>query len=55
MPGASVRLMPGNRQAISNQVGVSVFQGLKSGRYTLTIEYIGYQKIDRQIENHRDG
>ena len=50
MPGASVRLMPGNRQAISNQVGVSVFQGLKSGRYTLTIEYIGYQKIDRQID-----
>lgn len=50
MPGASVRLMPGNRQAISNQVGMAVFQGLKSGRYTLTIEYIGYQKIDRQID-----
>ena len=50
MPGASVRLMPGNRQAISNQVGSAVFQGLKSGRYTLSIEYIGYQKVERQID-----
>ncbi len=50
MPGASVRLMPGNRQVISNQIGNAIFQGLKSGRYTLTIEYIGYQKIDRQID-----
>ena len=50
MPGASVRLMPGNRQVISNQVGLAVFQGLKNGRYTLTIAYIGYQKIDRQID-----
>jgi len=50
MPGASVRLAPGNRQVISNQIGLAVFQGLKAGRYTLSIEYIGYQKIDRQID-----
>ena len=50
MPGASVRLNPGNRQAISNQVGLAVFQGLKAGRYTFSIEYIGYKKIDRQID-----
>ena len=50
MPGASVKLNPGNKQVISNQFGLAVFQGLKSGRYTLTIEYIGYQKTDRQID-----
>jgi TonB-dependent receptor len=50
MPGASVRLMPSNKQAVSNQLGLAVFQGLKSGRYTLTVEYIGYQKVDRQID-----
>jgi TonB-dependent receptor len=50
MPGASVRLNPGNRQAISNQVGLAVFQGLKAGRYTFSIDYIGYKKIYRQID-----
>jgi TonB-dependent receptor len=50
MPGASVKLNPGNKQVISNQFGLAVFQAVKSGRYTLTIEYIGYQKTDRQID-----
>ncbi|MFN9998368.1 MAG: TonB-dependent receptor plug domain-containing protein, partial [bacterium] len=50
MPGANVQLKPGNRKAISNQSGVATFQGLNTGRYTIIIEYVGYQTSEKTIE-----
>ncbi len=44
MPGAVVKLTPGNASKITNQNGSATFHQLKAGKYTLTILYMGYQE-----------
>lgn len=41
MPGAVVKLTPGDVYKISNQNGVATFQQLKAGNYTISILYLG--------------
>lgn len=49
MPGASVVLNPGNKKTVSNQEGKAIFQNINAGNYTFTIEYIGYQRLERSV------
>lgn len=41
MPGATIKLMPGNIINITNQSGVATFQQIKPGSYAINISYIG--------------
>jgi hypothetical protein len=50
MPGAAVRIVPGNSTKVTNQSGSAVFQQLKAGSYTVTISYIGYQPQEFSVE-----
>jgi len=50
MPGAAVRIVPGNSTKVTNQSGSAVFQQLKAGSYTVTISYIGYQSQEFSVE-----
>lgn len=54
MPGATIKLMPGNIINITNQSGVATFQQVKPGSYTINISYIGYQSQEFSI-NVKEG
>ena len=49
MPGATIKLVPGNSIKVTNQSGIAVFQQLKPGNYTLQISYVGYQPQELPI------
>ncbi|MFW6290647.1 MAG: carboxypeptidase-like regulatory domain-containing protein, partial [Mariniphaga sp.] len=45
LPGASVRLTPGNRGAVTGANGRFVFNKLKKGEYVVEISFIGFQSF----------
>jgi hypothetical protein len=49
MPGATIKLVPGNSIKVTNQSGLAVFQQIKPGNYTLQISYVGYQPQELPI------
>lgn len=50
LPGATLRLRPGNHYTVSNQQGRFEFLGVPAGRYTLEVTYIGYEKAATEVE-----
>ncbi|MET0300368.1 MAG: carboxypeptidase-like regulatory domain-containing protein, partial [Flavitalea sp.] len=50
LPGASLKLTPGNRSTISNEYGKFAFLDVPAGKYTLSVTYIGYKISTREIE-----
>ncbi|RYF37771.1 MAG: TonB-dependent receptor, partial [Chitinophagaceae bacterium] len=50
LPGASLKLAPGNRSTISNEYGKFAFLDVPAGKYTLSVTYIGYKVSTREIE-----
>ncbi|WP_158085167.1 SusC/RagA family TonB-linked outer membrane protein [Niastella vici] len=49
MRGASVTLLPGNAQAISNKNGEFVIGGIEPGRYVLRVSYVGYETFSLPV------
>lgn len=50
MPGATVKLSPGNYFKVTNQLGVASFQQIKPGNYSLIISYVGYQPKELKVD-----
>ncbi|MFT2010693.1 TonB-dependent receptor [Pontibacter sp. 13R65] len=50
LPGAALRLMPGNRYTISNNVGRFEFLSVPAGTYTLEVNYLGFKPYSMQVE-----
>jgi Carboxypeptidase regulatory-like domain len=42
LPGAAVKLEPGNASTVSNGQGDFTFTGVKPGDYTVTVNYVGF-------------
>lgn len=55
LPGASVRLQPGNYGGITNQNGELLLAAVPAGPYTLAISYIGYAPVSKQVSVAADG
>jgi TonB-dependent receptor len=49
LPGATLKLKPGNHYTVSNQQGKFEFLGVPAGNYTLEVTYIGYQSSTQEI------
>lgn len=49
LPGATLKLKPGNHYTVSNQQGKFEFLGVPAGNYTLEVTYIGYQPITQDV------
>ena len=49
LPGATLRLEPGNRYTISDVTGDFEFLNVPAGTYTLSINYMGYQTYTQQV------
>lgn len=49
LPGATLKLKPGNHYTVSNQQGRFEFLSVPAGTYMLEVTYIGYQTINREI------
>ncbi len=49
MRGASITLLPGNAQAISNKNGEFVIGGIEPGRYVLRVSYVGYETFSLPV------
>lgn len=49
LPGATLKLKPGNHYTVSNQRGQFEFLGVPAGTYTLEVTYIGYEKAAEEI------
>ncbi len=54
LPGAIIRLTPGNEYTTSNSLGFFHFDNLAAGTYSLTINYIGYEVKTLQDVKVRD-
>lgn len=54
LPGATIKLLEGNRYTVSDQNGHFEFLNLPAGNYTLSVVYIGYQKIQKTISVKND-
>ena len=50
LQGANILLAPAHHQTVSSTDGSFVFQRLSKGNVTLTVTYIGYQTVKRDIE-----
>lgn len=50
LPGATLKLLPGNHYTISNQQGKFEFLGVPAGEYTLEVSYIGYESASQKIQ-----
>jgi len=50
LPGASVRLSPGQFSAVSNQSGEAVIAAVSAGKYTMEISYIGFETVKKEIQ-----
>lgn len=50
LPGASVTLSPGNTGGYTNNNGEVVFAALPAGNYHLTISYIGYTTLEKDVK-----
>ncbi|MBL7736393.1 MAG: TonB-dependent receptor [Chitinophagaceae bacterium] len=49
LPGASVVLKPGNIFGVTDQQGELLLSGIKPGKYTIAISYIGYDNIEKPV------
>ncbi|MBE7177377.1 MAG: TonB-dependent receptor [Mucilaginibacter polytrichastri] len=49
MPGASIKLNPGNRYTISGQTGNFEFLDVPTGTYEVEVAYIGYKKSTASV------
>jgi hypothetical protein len=49
LPGATLKLSPGNHYTVSNQFGKYEFLGVPAGTYTITITYLGYQQASQEV------
>lgn len=49
LPGATLKLSPGNHYTVSNQFGRFEFLGVPAGSYTITITYLGYQQASKEV------
>lgn len=49
LPGATLKLKPGNHYTVSNQQGKFEFLGVPAGTYTLEVTYIGYQTLSQEV------
>src|SRR5690606_8019275 len=49
LPGATLRLEPGNRYTVSDVSGNFEFLSVPAGTYTLSVNYMGYQAYTQQI------
>lgn len=49
LPGATLKLSPGNHYTVSNQFGKFEFLGVPAGNYTITISYMGYQQLSQEV------
>lgn len=49
LPGATIKLLEGNRYTVSDQNGHFEFLNLPTGNYTVSVVYIGYQPIRKNI------
>jgi TonB-dependent receptor len=49
LPGATLKLKPGNHYTVSNQQGKFEFLGVPTGSYTLEVTYIGYQMLSQEV------
>lgn len=49
LPGATLKLKPGNHYTVSNQQGRFEFLSVPAGTYTLEITYIGYEKTSQEV------
>lgn len=49
LPGATLKLKPGNHYTVSNQQGKFEFLGVPTGTYTLEVTYIGYQLLSQEV------
>ncbi|HMU59826.1 MAG TPA: TonB-dependent receptor [Chitinophagaceae bacterium] len=50
LPGASVLLVPGNFYGFTNQSGEVAFTGLPAGEYKLSVTYIGYSSLEKNVK-----
>ncbi|RPD41098.1 TonB-dependent receptor [Chitinophaga barathri] len=49
LPGATLKLSPGNHYTVSDQQGKFEFLNVPAGQYTLEVTYIGYEKISQEV------
>lgn len=49
LPGATVRISEGNRYTVSGQNGNFEFLNLPAGTYTVSVNYLGYQYLEKQV------
>lgn len=49
LPGATLKLKPGNHYTVSNQQGKFEFLSVPAGSYTLEVTYIGYQSFTKEL------
>ncbi|WP_346316037.1 TonB-dependent receptor [Chitinophaga sp. YIM B06452] len=49
LPGATLKLSPGNHYTVSDQQGKFEFLDVPAGQYTLEVSYIGYEKISQPV------
>src|SRR5689334_22264507 len=54
LPGATLKLTPGNHYTVSNQFGKFEFLKVPVGEYTLTVTYIGYQSASQKVSVHEN-
>lgn len=49
LPGATLKLSPGNHYTVSDQQGKFEFLNVPAGQYTLEVSYIGYEKASQPV------
>lgn len=49
LPGATLKLKPGNHYTVSTQQGKFEFLNVPAGTYTLEVTYIGYEKASQEV------
>lgn len=49
LPGAKIKLLPGNAAAVSNNLGKFSIPNIKPGTYTITISYLGFQSYTGSV------
>ena len=54
LAGAHIQLMPGNQQLVADVDGEFIFRNLKSENYLLTISFIGFEKVTKEVPLRKD-
>lgn len=50
IPGATIALRPFNKGTVTNEKGVFTFKNLAPGDYLLTVTYIGYKTVEKNVK-----